>query len=386
MWVSARVGLVVGAYFTSIAVTGFMPLWYSDRGISAEEIGQILGTATFLRILAGPGWGNVTDRIGRRRPVLLVAGLAATAMALMFVPAQGFVLLVLVASGQGIAASALNPLIDSLALALAREGRMEYGPVRAIGSATFMITTATVGSLLTAIGSWVVPWLMATGYGLATLFSRFLPEAAAPPAVARSFNGMALFRNPGFRLAVLSSGLIQGSHAAYYGFAALFWRSQGFSDTVIGLLLAEGIIMEILLFARGRRLIAYLGPAGLTFCAALACAIRWGVTAASPPLAILALIQFLHAATFAMQHISAMTVLSRYVPVERAATAQALHGALGYGAPNGIMMLIAGWLYARYGGVAFLAMAVVGGAAMLVAVPLTRLEAAKDSDPSSDRR
>lgn len=386
MWVSARVGLVVGAYFTSIAVTGFMPLWYSDRGISAEEIGQILGTATFLRILAGPGWGNVTDRIGRRRPVLLVAGLAATTMALMFVPAQGFVLLVLVASSQGIAASALNPLIDSLALALAREGRMEYGPVRAIGSATFMITTATVGSLLTAIGSWVVPWLMATGYGLATLFSRFLPEAAAPPAVARSFNGMALFRNPGFRLAVLSSGLIQGSHAAYYGFAALFWRSQGFSDTVIGLLLAEGIIMEILLFARGRRLIAYLGPAGLTFCAALACAIRWGVTAASPPLAILALIQFLHAATFAMQHISAMTVLSRYVPVERAATAQALHGALGYGAPNGIMMLIAGWLYARYGGVAFLAMAVVGGAAMLVAVPLTRLEAAKDSDPSSDRR
>jgi len=377
--VSARVGLVVGAYFTSIAVTGFMPLWYSDRGISAEEIGQILGTATFLRILAGPGWGNVTDRIGRRRPVLLVAGLAATAMALMFVPAHGFVLLVLVASGQGIAASALNPLIDSLALALAREGRMEYGPVRAIGSATFMITTATVGSLLTAIGSWVVPWLMAAGYGLATLFTRLLPEAAAPPAVARSFNGMALFRNRGFCLAVASSGLIQGAHAAYYGFAALFWRSQGFSDTVIGLLLAEGIIMEILLFARGRRLIAYLGPAGLTFCAGLASAIRWSVTAASPPLAILAVIQLLHAATFAMQHISAMTVLSRHVPMERAATAQALHGALGYGAPNGIMMLVAGWLYANHGGLAFLAMAVVGGASMLVALPLVRLRSASTS-------
>lgn len=379
--VPARVGLVVGAYFTSIAVTGFMPLWYSDRGISAEDIGLILGTATFLRILAGPGWGNVTDRIGRRRPVLLVAGLAATGMALMFVPTRDFYLLALVAAGQGIAASALNPLIDSLALALAREGRMEYGPVRAIGSATFMVTTATVGSLLTAIGSWVVPWLIAAGYGLATLFSRFLPEAEAPPAVARSLQGAGLFRNRGFCLAVVSSGLIQGSHAAYYGFAALFWRSQGFSDTVIGLLLAEGIIMEILLFARGRRLIAYLGPAGLTFCAALACAIRWGVTAASPPLAILALIQLLHAATFAMQHISAMTVLSRHVPVERAATAQALHGALGFGAPSGIMMLTAGWLYAHYDGVAFLAMAVVGGTAMLVALPLARLESARAVSP-----
>ena len=57
-----------------------------------------------------------------------------------------------------------------------------------------------------------------------------------------------LFRNPAFRLAVGCTALIQGAHAAYYGFAALFWRSQGISDTVIGLLIAEGIIAEILLF------------------------------------------------------------------------------------------------------------------------------------------
>jgi PPP family 3-phenylpropionic acid transporter len=66
-----------------------------------------------------------------------------------------------------------------------------------------------------------------------------------------------------------------------------------------------------------------------------------------------------------MQHLSAMLVLSRSVPPERAATAQALHAALGYGAPSGLLVLLAGVLYARLGGPAFLAMAAIGGAALL---------------------
>ena len=112
-------------------------------------------------------------------------------------------------------------------------------------------------------GFWLVPWLLAAGYGAASLFSVFLPEKpATPPAARHSFAGLKLFGSKSFRLAVGGTALIQGAHAAYYGFAALFWRSQGLSDTVIGLLIAEGIVAEILLFARGRRLVERLGPAG----------------------------------------------------------------------------------------------------------------------------
>ena len=162
----------------------------------------------------------------------------------------------------------------------------------------------------------------------------------------------------------------------------LFWRSQGYSDTVIGLLIAEGIVAEILLFARGRRLVERLGPAGLTACAAAASVLRWSVTAMAPPLPVLAAVQLLHAATFAMQHLSAMLVLSRFVPPERAATAQALHAALGYGAPTGLMMLLSGWLYARDGGLVFLAMAVVGGSAAVLVGPLWRITGAAPKQPA----
>jgi len=373
MAAAVRVAAFMGAFFAANAINAFMPLWFADRGLSAGAIGQVLGAAALLRVLAGPGWGTAADRLGRRRPVLFVAAAVASGLGLSYVAASGFLPLLLIAAGQGVAASAIGPLADSLALALAREGRIEYGPVRAVGSATFMIATAVAGWLLGRVGSWLVPWLQAAGYGAATMLVGFLPEAARPPAPARAFAGLMLFRNPAFRLAVGCTALIQGAHAAYYGFAALFWRSQGISDTVIGLLIAEGIIAEILLFTRGGRLVERLGPAGLTACAAAASVVRWTVTAVGPPLPVLAVVQILHAATFAMQHLSAMLLLGRFVPAERAATGQALHAALGYGAPSGLMMMASGWLYARYGGLVFLAMAAMGGAALLMVAPLARV-------------
>jgi MFS transporter, PPP family, 3-phenylpropionic acid transporter len=86
------------------------------------------------------------------------------------------------------------------------------------------VAAAIAGWLHNRVGSWLVPWLLTAGYGAAVLFTPFLPEAAPPPP---GFAGPRLFRNKPFRLAVASTALIQGAHAAYYGLAALFWRSQG---------------------------------------------------------------------------------------------------------------------------------------------------------------
>jgi len=71
---------------------------------------------------------------------------------------------------QGIAGSALNPLIDSLALALARAERMAYGPVRSIGSIAYMAASAGAGWLLSVAGSWLVPWLLAGCYAAVAAF------------------------------------------------------------------------------------------------------------------------------------------------------------------------------------------------------------------------
>jgi PPP family 3-phenylpropionic acid transporter len=243
-------GFRVGSFFAALFAAGagntaFLPLWFADRGLTAVAIGQVLGAASLLRVFAGPSWGTVADRIGRRRPVMLAAAITASAAALCYLPLRGFTPLLLIASVQGVASSALNPLIDSLALALARDRRMEYGPVRSIGSLAYMAASAGGGWLLSVAGSWVVPWLLAATYGSAAVVTPLLPEADRPPAAPRAFAAWRLLSNRPFRLTVLASALIQGAHAAYYGFAPLFWRSQGISDSTIGLLIAEGIVAEV---------------------------------------------------------------------------------------------------------------------------------------------
>jgi hypothetical protein len=42
------------------AINAFLPLWVADRCLTAAAIGQILAAA-LLRVIAGPGWGNVVS-------------------------------------------------------------------------------------------------------------------------------------------------------------------------------------------------------------------------------------------------------------------------------------------------------------------------------------
>src|SRR5580658_2575774 len=120
MTAATRVAAFLGAYFAANAINAFMPLWFADRGLSAAGIGQVLGAAALLRVLAGPGWGTAADRLGQRRPVLFIAAFSAAGLSACYIAASGFLPLLLIAAAQGIASSAINPLADSLALTLVR--------------------------------------------------------------------------------------------------------------------------------------------------------------------------------------------------------------------------------------------------------------------------
>ena len=363
----------MAAMFGTFAISGaFMPLFMADRGLGADRIGLILGMASMVRVIAGPSWGMLADRLGRRRSVMAAAAGVAVCAALSLLPAQTFLVFAMVIAWQGAATAALGPLADSLTLALAREGKLQYGPPRAAGSAAFMCASALGGQLLAVTGTGAVPLLLAGGFAAAGLIALCLPEPVRPPAASRRFTGaLGVLKLPEFRLILLASALVQGSHAAFYGFAPLHWRSMGITDGTIGLLIAVGIVAEVALFMWGRRLIEYLGPAGLTFGAAAAGILRWGVTAYTGDLVILFPVQALHAVTFAFQHQSAMLMLQRVIPPERAATAQALYGAFGMGAPTGLLTFFSGYLYVRIGGQVYLVMVLLCAMALPL-VPLLR--------------
>lgn len=369
---SLRMGLFTGAFFAGAGVAqAFLPLWLTDHGVTAAQLGAILGVAAIVRLVAVPGWGWLADRMATRRPILAAAAALTAVAAICFPLGNGVAAFATLITLQSMAAAALSPLTDAVTMALALEGRLIYGRVRAWGSASYMLATAAAGPILAWASSSVVPGLIATGYAAAAALAALVPEPARPLHVAEpGRNG--LLRMPGFRMTVLASALIQGSHAAYYAFAPILWRSAGLGDTAIGLLIAEGIVMEIVLFIWGGAWAARMGPARLTAMAACACVVRWTAIGATASVPVLMVVQLLHAGTFAMQHLSAMTMLGRVVLPRRAAGAQALHAAMGFSAPTGLLIWVSGLLYAQIGGGVFFVMAGLGAMGLATVAPLAR--------------
>ncbi len=365
-----RVGLFLATFFAAGAVTtAYLPVWFADRGLTSAEIGQVLGLGSFLRVLTVPGWGWLADVVGRRRAVLFLGAALAASAAAALPAADGFAAILLVAAVQGVAASALTPLSDALTLALAAVRRLDYGRTRAYGSVAYMAATALGGVMLGQLGSGMVPWTVAGCYGLACALTPALPGVIAPTAAVQLQQGPLFNKN--FRLALAATALIQGAHSTYYAFATLHWRAAGIQDGTIGVLIAEGIVAEVALFIWGRPLVERLGPARLTAVAATASIVRWTAAAFVTEVPALAAIQLLHAGTFACQHLSTMLVL-RTMPAHRAGTAQALMSALGFSAPTGLLIWLSGQIYGEAGGLTFLAMAVIGGSALLLVPALAR--------------
>ncbi|MES2711950.1 MAG: MFS transporter, partial [Pseudomonadota bacterium] len=177
---------------------------------------------------------------------------------------------------------------------------------------------------------------------------------------------------------LLLSALIQGSHAAAYGFAAIHWQASGHSATVIGLLWAEGVVAEIILFLYAKPLAARLGWQGLTMLAAGAGLVRWAILAETTWLPALVVAQSLHAFTFGAQHLCAMRLLSEHMPAGQVGAAQTLHSSLGAGLSLMLLTLLSGQLYATIGGQMFWAMWVLCVPALFLARGLRDARPARD--------
>lgn len=368
-----RVAIFLIAIFIPAAVTtGFQPLFLADRGLSAASIGEILAVATMARMVSMPVWGWGADLLGRRREVLAVASLVAAAGGFGWLGTYSYWALLGMTVLYGVGAASLMPMADAVSLNLAREGRMDYGPVRAVGSIGFMATIAFAGWVTGVWGSAVVPWMVGGPYAVAAGLALALPDTQGARTGPRMGGFLLLLTSRPVLLAMASSALIQGGHSAVYALGSLHWRRHGVSEGVIGLLWAMGVFSEILMFFAARRVADRIGPAGLTAVAGVAALVRWGVTAVTVSVPVLFAMQALHGATYAMTHLSAMLLLSRNVAPERAAAAQTLHAALGVALPVGVLMWVCGGVYDGTGGV-FVGMAVMGALVLPVAWGISRL-------------
>lgn len=362
---------LVAFYAATFAVLGvfmqFFPVWLHDvGGLDKREVTLVQSGQIWARTFAGPMWAQRVDRTGRPRQVLLLLALLSLLAFGAFAFARGVPALTLCCVLFGLAYPPMHPILDSHAVQTAYERGFSYTRVRAWGSLSFLVAIVGMGAALEHVSSAVVHPIV-TGLLLTTCIAAWaLPRTVRPPARADGRAPIpALLRQPSFLLFLLACGLVQGSHGTYYALSTLHWRAHGIGEGIAGLLWAEGVIAEIVLFFAARAWFERLRPTTLILLGAAGAAARWWVLGVTAELPWIVAVNWLHALSFGCTYLGALQFVRRRVDAEHQATAQGLVGAATSGFGMAIGMLAGGAVYEAAGGAAFVWMAwmaVVGGA------------------------
>lgn len=349
----------------------FWALWLKGEGISTEMIGSMLAFALVAR---SAGALLLTRNVSTTRSLLsAMQRLALSCMmafAAFYLTANVYVIFFLVILSNFLF-SPLMALGEAMAAKLVRHNAMDYGKVRLWGSIGFMLTSTLTGVLVEAFDHKVI--LLAIIFGLAGLFlltvtpARNLPQDTAV-AHKPSTSFITILKRPSFWPFLLITSLLQGAHAAYYGFGAVYWQDIGISETYIGYFWSIGVVGEIFFLAFGKRFFANTSMATMYVIAALGSVVRWLTLGYAVDVVPIMLSQLLHGVTFGVAHLASMRYMAERVAEPDAVTTQAIYAAIPFSLSIAALTFVCGLFYPTQKEAIFIFMAV----AVLPVFALTR--------------
>ena len=346
--ISTKFSVVYFSIFMVIGINApFFPLWLSSKGFEVCYIAFILSAAVLTKLIANPFFAGLGDKYGNRKiPMLYLSFLATLILiSLNFFTSLYFLAFIAILSWALFAP--LMPLTESMTTTAIKKYKFDYGKTRLWGSVSFIIVAFFGGLIIEEFGLNYVPVLMSFGALLVFISICFMPTIKSLPARHR-ISTFSLLSNRNFFPFLLACGAIQSSHGLYYGFATIYWKSIGLSETIIGSLWAEGVIFEIILLAYFYKFKNYTSSKNYLILAGVIASVRWALMVYADNIFFLALIQILHAFTFGLTHLAAIYFISEVMPARAQAKSQALYSAISMGACLAISIAISGDIYNAY--------------------------------------
>ncbi|NIY92568.1 3-phenylpropionate MFS transporter [Vibrio diazotrophicus] len=362
-----------GFFFAYGVYLPFWALWFEGQGVSASDIGVLVGIGFATRCVANL---VITPRIHKVEHLLPALRWVTFALMLFtafhFFTGGSFWLLALATTFFNMMCGPVLPLSDSVANHYAKHNMLDYGRTRLWGSIAFIVGSTVVGYLIVLYGSDMIVYTALFGTFVTLLISlrnpTVLPVTESHEHKVRPKLTELLREWPVIKFLLLVA-LIQGSHAAYYSFSSIHWRAAGHSEDIIGYLWSLGVVSEILVFAISKRVFSNWNIRTLFIISALGVIVRWGLTASTTTLVALVAIQSLHGVTFALAHIATIKYI-QHAPQNKMVALQALYNAIPLGAVIALMTTLSGWGYESWGAGVFWGMALMGVLALFVKVEL----------------
>lgn len=344
------------AYFAHIGFFNpYLPLWLKDMGLGLLAISVLTSVQAATRLFAPYAWGALSDRTGERIQLLRLGAVVAFASACLLWLDWGPVGLGLVLLVMFTHTSSMMPMSEAAMAHLVSQGggfdTKRYGRVRLWGSLGFLVTVFMAGAWFQAFGMQHFPGWTVFSLGAVLLSAYWLPDLkeAVHAEHVHLPVGPVLRQKP-VRWFFAAAFFHVLSHIGIYVFFSLYLDALGYSKTMIGVLWAVSVAVEIVWFFTQSRWLPRLPlTAWLVACSA-AMVLRMALTTVwADVLWVLLLAQAIHALTFAAHHTACIALLSHHFPGRLRGRGQALYTVIAYGFPGVLGGLLGGVLSERWG-------------------------------------
>lgn len=371
--------LVVSAlylfYFATIGLwVPFLPAYLTSIGLTASEVGILLGISPLAAVLVPPLWGHRVDRSGKPEQTTRILGLGMVVAFTALLWLHGFWPLLVALGAFACFATAVPPILDSVALGLATP-RWSYARMRMVGSGGFVLTSAIFGAFATSIDARVLE--VGVAMNACFLAGSLAMRAQRPVRDERPANrrrtAASLLRDPEIVGFLAICCLHWMACAPFNGMFPIYLQSLGFEPSVIGLSAAVSVTSEMLGMWIYPWVAARLSRRQILLVCFLVSALRWGATAVAQARPVMIGLQAGHSVTFGLFYVTAVQFIYARVDASLRATGQAVFLAIAFGLGGLVGYSGSGLAYDAIGGSALFLVA--AGLEVGAAVATLRLRA-----------
>ncbi|MBN9309397.1 MFS transporter [Devosia sp.] len=353
-------------YMAGAVVSVYGGIWFAAQGLTSEEIGILNAFPVLVILVLNMLVGRIADRASDWRQVIVFGSVLSGIVPLALFFVHGFWGILAVWTLLSLPAGLVGPVVDAATLRMTNRRGSQFGPIRAWGTVGYMVMLVLSGFIIAALGGGIFLPLFVGLCLVRTVASFGLPRfrgekgeaSVAPPSTgARHLRDVL---KPFFVLPLVGFSMVYSTHIVLNAFQGLLWKEQGFSEDVIGPLLAVGALAEAgLMFIFGR--FANRFPArSLILASAIVAVFRWACMAFEPGIIPLIPLQALNAITFALGYMGCLHFIANWTSDDIAAETQGFFQVLLLGM-SVIALLAFGWLTGLMGAKAYLVAAVFAG-------------------------
>lgn len=347
-----RGSLFYGAYWGIVGLyQPFAFVYFSQRGISSEQIGWLSAIFALCVLLVSPLVSRLADRTNLRVPALAICVAGYGAMLVVLPAARDFLPLALLYLILNVFHAPIGPVADSLVVRMAAHHRLNFGGMRLWGSLIFAAISAVAGLVWQSAGYGVMfpvsGVLMVLVAGAAMLLSEgaVTAEDASPQHAGAS---TAWWRDVRFMLMLASLFLIGATFAMAWTFESIYVTYLGGSQALIGGMIGLSALCELPPMLYTQRLMRRIGDINTLLLAFLMLGLSYfGYWLADGTWSILA-VNVVKGLGFGLFYISAVVIVDRRAPHGLASTYQGLMSAVAFGLAPVLIGPVGGWIYGTF--------------------------------------